>query len=599
MSEAKLSEEDISGKKRNRVLLIAFTSSIIITIIGVSLHIVGYTKLANKFGFYPKHPDMGTPTMGVGMAFVTLGTIASYIFTFCIAGVTPPPKNFKVTFTPRYLELLHNAKWTNEHSMLVFRLCLSVAIDMMKPATIGFTMPGLLKEYKMTKVQGSILPIVAIAGTVGGSLIWGFMADRLGRRPSMLLSTILFISTSICGAMPNFKMNLFMCFMMGLSVGGMIPVDISLLSEVVPSKTRSETLILVLSVGSAVGYLAAALANYVVQDQGVAWRVLWFVGLPSGLILLPFVAFIPESFRFLLISGRDVEACKSMEKYLGVSVTPDSLHRYLVREENGDGNNIIPKAELELPEAKRDLEGPGVEIAPAAVETNGAEQTKLVDEQGLDSCFRKWLSPAANLFLVKVALCLLSMAWGLCNYGFITYIPTMLTMYKKKNHLDPLHQSLLILYCSAFAVGAVPIYIFMYGKWSTKWATLVCAWMEVIVFIVFGQMSTKIVILHWHFAAWYCALLIASNGLLAMLIVYSAELFSTVNRGKGTGMVAAFTKVAGIWAPYIVTTILTAGSLYQLSIAVGVPLIIGAGLFTLFGSDVKSFEPDFYLARKK
>jgi MFS transporter, putative metabolite:H+ symporter len=118
-----------------------------------------------------------------------------------------------------YFELLHNADWTPAHTKLSAVLTLAITIDIMKPATIGFIMPGLLAEYGLTKTQGAVLPTVAISGTVIGSVIWGFMADRVGRKYSILLSTILFIATSICGAMPSFPTNVFMCWLMGVSVG--------------------------------------------------------------------------------------------------------------------------------------------------------------------------------------------------------------------------------------------------------------------------------------------------------------------------------------------------------------------------------------------
>ena len=78
---------------------------------------------------------------------------------------------------------------------------------------------GLLQEYRLTKTQGAILPTIAISATVIGSVVWGVLADRVGRRYSILLSTILFIATSICGAMPSFATNVFMCWLMGVSVG--------------------------------------------------------------------------------------------------------------------------------------------------------------------------------------------------------------------------------------------------------------------------------------------------------------------------------------------------------------------------------------------
>jgi MFS family permease len=124
-----------------------------------------------------------------------------------------------ISLSSAYFELLHNADWTPAHTKLSAVLTLAITIDIMKPATIGFIMPGLLAEYGLTKTQGAVLPTVAISGTVIGSIIWGFMADRVGRKYSILLSTILFIATSICGAMPSFPTNIFMCWLMGVSVG--------------------------------------------------------------------------------------------------------------------------------------------------------------------------------------------------------------------------------------------------------------------------------------------------------------------------------------------------------------------------------------------
>lgn len=58
------------------------------------------------------------------------------------------------------------------------------------------------------------------------------------------------------------------------------------------------------------------------------------------------------------------------------------------------------------------------------------------------------------------------------------------------------------------------------------------------------------------------------NAIVAMIVVYSAECFSTQTRGRGTGVVAAATKIAGIAAPYFITTILSYGLPWQLSVVV-------------------------------
>jgi len=216
----------------------------------------------------------------------------------------------------------------------------------MKPATIGFLMPGLLWEYgswntttdpltnvvattwlPMDAVTGAELPICAIAGTTFGSFVWGGAADILGRRAAILLSVILFCATAICGAMPSFELNLVMCFLMGSSVGGLIPVCISMLGEVLPSKYRTRALIAILSTGSAGGYLAASGCAFEIS----AWRVLWFIGLPTGSLLLPLLWFMPESYRFLILNGRNTEAIEVMKFYLGkdIPITLDNIHKYI------------------------------------------------------------------------------------------------------------------------------------------------------------------------------------------------------------------------------------------------------------------------------
>jgi len=66
----------------------------------------------------------------------------------------------------------------------------------------------------------ALLPLSALFGTAAGSFIWGALSDLYGRRASILLSSVMFVGTSICGAMPSFWWNVAMCFLMGAAAGG-------------------------------------------------------------------------------------------------------------------------------------------------------------------------------------------------------------------------------------------------------------------------------------------------------------------------------------------------------------------------------------------
>ena len=202
------------------------------------------------------------------------------------------------------------------HVAVLVVLTLGLVIDVMKPATLGFVLPGLRHEYGIEQSTAALLPLAALTGTTVGSFLWGWLADIYGRRVSILLSAILFASTAICGAMPSFEWNLAMCFLMGSSAGGMLPVIYTLLSEVMPPRHRSWILVLVGGTGLIGGYLAASGAAHALEPT-YGWRSLWLQGFPTGLLLLALARFIPETPRFLVQQGRTAELA-AMQKRFGL-----------------------------------------------------------------------------------------------------------------------------------------------------------------------------------------------------------------------------------------------------------------------------------------
>ena len=189
--------------------------------------------------------------MLLGMAGIAAGaTMAS--FGAIRAGGEARPGPLAPTF-----EAPPETRLNRWHAALLAVLTIGLVIDVMKPATLGFVLPGLAKEYAISRPAAALLPLVALAGTVIGSFVWGWLADHYGRRASIIVSTVLFVSTSMCGAMPDFRWNLLMCFLMGSSAGGMLPVVYTLLAEIMPPRHRSWVLVLVGGTGLIGGYLAA------------------------------------------------------------------------------------------------------------------------------------------------------------------------------------------------------------------------------------------------------------------------------------------------------------------------------------------------------
>ena len=207
-----------------------------------------------------------------------------------------------------------DAPLSRAHWVLMSVLVLALIIDIMKPASLALTLPGMMSEYHVDKATISAFPFSALTGTVIGSIIWGWLADIYGRKATILLSAVMFVGTSICGAMPSLAWNIGMCFMMGVAAGGMLPVTYALLAEMMPSKHRGWALVLVGGLGAVGGYFAANGLSALLQPF-FGWRILWILNLPTGLSLVLLGALIPESAKFLLARGRKEEARRVMDRF--------------------------------------------------------------------------------------------------------------------------------------------------------------------------------------------------------------------------------------------------------------------------------------------
>jgi MFS transporter, putative metabolite:H+ symporter len=213
-----------------------------------------------------------------------------------------------------------DAPLTRAHWVQIGLLAVALVIDIMKAATLGFVTPGMRSEYGIGSAAVAVLPLCALTGTTLGSFVWGALADIYGRRASILLAAVLFVGTSICGAMPSFAWNVFMCFMMGLAAGGMLPVANALLAEIMPTKHRGWCLVLIGGLGTIGGYFATSALSATLQPY-FGWRIMWLLGFPTGLILIAMSPLLPESARFLLEMGRVEEAHAMLARYGGAIAT--------------------------------------------------------------------------------------------------------------------------------------------------------------------------------------------------------------------------------------------------------------------------------------
>ncbi|WP_234348257.1 MFS transporter [Kitasatospora sp. MY 5-36] len=169
----------------------------------------------------------------------------------------------------------------------------ALTVDISKTSTLGFVIPGMRADYGLDPRTASLLAVCGLTGTAAGALLFGVLTDRIGRRSSYLIATLGFTATSMCGSMPTFRGNLLMCGLMGLAVGGLAPLLITLLTEAVGGRVRGSVVVALSVVATAVGYLIAA-GSALWLEPVFGWRILWLIGAPTGAVLAVLTPFVPD-----------------------------------------------------------------------------------------------------------------------------------------------------------------------------------------------------------------------------------------------------------------------------------------------------------------
>lgn len=465
----------------------AFWGGALAITVGVALHLPMFW-MGRDMGFRLVGMAMG-PAMIAGMGLIVAGVALT------AWGLLPRNVAAQVEAS-RHISVAapEDAPLAPAHWLLMAILVVALIIDIMKPASLGFVMPGLTAEYAKSPGEASALPFAALLGTVIGSIMWGIAADIYGRKATIMLSAAMFVGTSICGAMPSFAWNLFMCFLMGAAAGGMLPVTYALLAEAMPSRHRGWALVLVGGLGAAGGYVAASGFSAWLEPI-YSWRILWLLNLPTGLLLLLLGSLIPESAKFLLARGRRAEARAVMARFGTRS------HRHGVEEEDVDF---------------------------AAIHLDRADHAGGLWQRGLRGR--------------SAALTVLALGWGLVNFGLLLWLPRELVA-----RGAPMGEaSALIARSALIAFPTVFLVAWLYSAWSTKGALLASSVVTaaglagVLALDTIWAGLSPVVILAF--------LILGTNGLLAVLLPYAAESYPLAIRGRATGWVAACTKAGGLAA---------------------------------------------------
>ena len=222
----------------------------------------------------------------------------------------------------------------NEEALTPFQLfaigvcvCLNM-LDGFDILAMSFAASGVKTDWHLTDGQLGYLLSAGLVGMGMGSLMIAPWADRLGRRPIVLLSVaIAGLGMVSSAATSGFVQLLALRVLTGIGIGGTIASVAVIVSEFAPARWRSVALAIYAtgySIGATIGGTLTALA---VQRFG--WRSAFAIGGLLSLLLVP-IAWrrLPESLEFLL-ARRPPDALRRVNELLlamrqaAVSVLPD------------------------------------------------------------------------------------------------------------------------------------------------------------------------------------------------------------------------------------------------------------------------------------
>ncbi|SEL97472.1 aromatic acid/H+ symport family MFS transporter [Acinetobacter sp. DSM 11652] len=427
-------------------------------------------------------------------------------------------------------KIIDHAKFTPFHFNVVAWCLLIILFDGYDLAINGVVLPLLMDEWGLSAVQAGMLASTALAGMMFGAMIFGSLADKIGRKKVIMICIILFSGLTFAGGFASNPTEFgILRFLAGLGIGGVMPNLVALTSEYAPQKMRS-TLVTTMFSGYAVGgVMAALLGSWFTPSFG--WEIMFFIaGIP--LLLLPIIwKFLPESLTFIVKENRQEEARQIVAK-------------------------IEPKVKVE-----KDT-------------TFELDQVDEPESATVVSLFRRGRAVNTLLFWVAFFTCLLTM------YALSSWLPKLMMAagYSMDNSL---------MFMMVMNVGAVVGIVgggILADRYHLKPVLMFLGLMGAIVMSLMGFQSNMLLLYILVFLAGA-----ASIGSQMLLYSYVAQYYPLAVRSTGIGWSSAIGRMGAIVGPILIGGLLGMNLPAHFNfMAVGLPVLITAIAVALIMNESES-----------
>ncbi|MCT4476228.1 aromatic acid/H+ symport family MFS transporter [Peribacillus frigoritolerans] len=420
------------------------------------------------------------------------------------------------------MKVIDGSRIHSFHIWLVFWLFLVILFDGYDVVIYGVVVPSLIKEWGISDVTAGAIGSYTVMGTAAGAIVFGLLADKLGRKKIILLTIFLFSFFTLLSGFANGP-TMFIIFRViaGIGLGGVMPNVIALTTEFAPKHIRS-ALVSFVFCGYSVGAIAAALTSRSLLPT-VGWEpVFWLAGIP--LLFFPLlIKVIPESVSFLIQTGRVEEAKRVLAK-----IDPTI--------------NVKEAIELKKPDER----------------TPGSPVIKLFEQKRAISTVMFWISCFSAFILI---------------YSMNTWLPRLMMQagYDLKSSLT---------FIAVMQIGAI-VGTIVFGRLVDK-----LGFKKVLVPLFFcGAIALSLIgFTNSPFIAYGLISVIgaASVGVQNMSNAFVSQYYPTEMRSTALGSTMAFGRMGGIVAPTFVGILLTMNLQPQYNFAAIASAAVLGGFSMLF-----------------
>ena len=195
--------------------------------------------------------------------------------------------------------------------------------------------PALIKEWGISRASLGPVFSASLVGFLVGAPFFGYLGDRFGRRVAIIFSLIFVgVTTLACAWATNLQELLWLRFLSGLGLGGVLPNVIALNAEFAPKRLRA-TVLVVMSTGITLGAAVPGIVGVTLMPT-YGWPVIFILGGIVPLVVgLCLIFAIPDSIKFMVLRGGRDEAVARLARKLDPALTIEPGTRFFLDKEDG------------------------------------------------------------------------------------------------------------------------------------------------------------------------------------------------------------------------------------------------------------------------